>query len=135
MIAILLLPVSASADMTLLDTTFIGWGQVPGGPPSATACIAIPTGTQTIQASAAVTKPDTDSPATAISLTIGTTDPPQVVDAPLNPAAPVQWAIDVSAGAWPLCWTLDGSLPLGTPFAGQDAHEFNVHLTVRAVGS
>jgi hypothetical protein len=126
-------PWPVQADTTLLDTTFVGWGQTPSVAPANTACLALPDGTSALQVSAAVTKPDLQSPASSITLTIGNTDPPQLVNAPLGTRVASQWTIDVSGVAAPACWSLQGTVPEGTPFAGQDAHEFEVQLTVVAM--
>jgi hypothetical protein len=132
LMALLASPARARAETTLLDTTLVGWGQVPGAQPGNMACLALPDGTSALQVSAAVTKPDLQSPPSSITLTIGNTDPPQLVSAPLDPRVAAHWTIDVSAGPWPVCWSLQGTLPEQTPFAGQDAHEFEVQLTVVA---
>jgi hypothetical protein len=133
LLALLASASSARAETTLLDTTFVGWGQVPGVPSGNMACLALPDGTSTLDVSAAVTKPDLQSPPSSITLTIGNTDPPQLVSAPLDTRVVAHWTIDVSAGPWPVCWSLQGALPERTPFTGQDAHEFEVRLTVVAV--
>jgi hypothetical protein len=122
--------VGQEASGVLVDAVFVNWGYpnpasepVPRG-----TCIALNEGTRSIHVSALVIRADR---VPLVQLTIGNSDPPQILGEPLSTAAPFEQDIDVSNGTWPVCWDLAGTTNVGEG-RGALEHEFDVHLVVTA---